>query len=55
MVYSHYFILFFTANLTTFNTPKTNNYGEPIAWVLLMCYMLIGNILLLNLLIAVFG
>nr|XP_047126609.1 transient receptor potential cation channel subfamily M member 1-like isoform X3 [Hydra vulgaris] len=42
-------------NKTRFGTPKTNNYSEPIAWVLLGCYILIANVLLLNLLIANFN
>jgi len=45
----------FTASMTTLNTPKYNNYGATFGWILLAFYMLIANILLLNLLIAVFG
>nr|XP_047126615.1 transient receptor potential cation channel subfamily M member 3 [Hydra vulgaris] len=43
------------ANKTRFGTPQTNNYSEPIAWVLLGCYLLVANVLLLNLLIAIFN
>ena len=41
--------------MTEFETPKINSYGEPIGWLLLAFYMLIANIMMLNLLIAIFG
>lgn len=41
--------------MTRFGYPVLNNYAEPVAWVLLGSYLLIANVLLLNLLIAVFG
>ena len=49
--------LFFDApdNVTTrFGTPKTR-YGEPIAIILLGIYLLTANVVLLNLLIAIFS
>ena len=44
-----------TANLTSFDTPKYNSYGEVVGCVMLVFYMLIANVMLLNLLIAIFG
>ncbi|XP_057292178.1 transient receptor potential cation channel subfamily M member 3-like isoform X1 [Hydractinia symbiolongicarpus] len=40
---------------TRFGTPTINSYAEPIAWTLLGAYLLIANVLLLNLLIAIFN
>ncbi|XP_047126597.1 transient receptor potential cation channel subfamily M member 3 isoform X2 [Hydra vulgaris] len=42
-------------NKTRFGTDMTNNYAEPIVWILLGAYLLIANVLLLNLLIAIFN
>uniref|UniRef100_A0A7M5V598 Ion transport domain-containing protein n=1 Tax=Clytia hemisphaerica TaxID=252671 RepID=A0A7M5V598_9CNID len=43
------------ANQTSFNTYKYNDYGEYVGWAFMIIYLLVANILLLNLLIAVFG
>ncbi|XP_066935830.1 transient receptor potential cation channel subfamily M member-like 2 [Clytia hemisphaerica] len=40
---------------TRFGTDVINSYAEPISWVMLALYLLIANVLLLNLLIAIFG
>lgn len=41
--------------MTLFGTPVINDYAEGITWVFLGIYLLIANVLLLNLLIAIFG
>lgn len=46
---------FFNLDTTSFGTPKINIYAEPVAWVFLALYLLMANVLLLNLLIAIFG
>ena len=43
------------ANITSFGSQIHNDYAEPLAWVLLAAYLLISNVLLLNLLIAIFN
>ncbi|XP_065684239.1 transient receptor potential cation channel subfamily M member 1 isoform X1 [Hydra vulgaris] len=43
------------SNVTRFGTPEMNNYSEFFAWILLGCYLLVANVLLLNLLIAIFN
>ncbi|XP_012554388.2 transient receptor potential cation channel subfamily M member 1 isoform X1 [Hydra vulgaris] len=43
------------SNTTRFGTEFHNKYAEPLAWVLLGFYLLIANVLLLNLLIAIFN
>eukprot|EP00794_Sanderia_malayensis_P009473 gene9473-10461_t len=45
----------FSKTRTYFDTTKYNQYSEPIVSVLMALYMLVANILLLNLLIAVFN
>ncbi|XP_066912898.1 transient receptor potential cation channel subfamily M member-like 2 isoform X3 [Clytia hemisphaerica] len=40
---------------TRFGTDVINSYAEPISWIMLALYLLIANVLLLNLLIAIFG
>ena len=40
---------------TWFGTEKRNKYAEPIAFLYMAIYLLIANVLLLNLLIAIFG
>lgn len=42
-------------NTTSFGTPRISNHAEPAAWVFLALYLLVVNVLLLNLLIAIFG
>ena len=49
------FFIYFIANLTSFDSPKFDDYVEPIGWVMLIGYMLIANVMMLNLLIAIFG
>eukprot|EP00794_Sanderia_malayensis_P009478 gene9478-10468_t len=44
-----------TGSKTLFNTKKYNAYAEPIVSILMAFYMLVANILLLNLLIAIFN
>ncbi|XP_066918519.1 transient receptor potential cation channel subfamily M member-like 2 [Clytia hemisphaerica] len=45
----------FSDSNTVFNTPKRLGYENTIGLIMLALYMLIGNVLLLNLLIAIFG
>ena len=45
----------FVVDTTSFGTSKINNYAESVAWVFLSIYLLVANVLLLNLLIAIFG
>ena len=54
-IYGEYFIDAPEDGKTWFGTKKTNDYAEPIAFVYLAVYLLIANVLLLNLLIAIFG
>ena len=55
-IYGQYFIDTPSDNKTTwFGTTKRNEYAEPITFIYLMIYLLIANVLLLNLLIAIFG
>lgn len=44
-----------TNTTTSFGTPVESSYGEAIAWVLLGIYMIVSNVLLLNIIIAVFN
>eukprot|EP00794_Sanderia_malayensis_P009475 gene9475-10465_t len=44
-----------SSTTTLFDTKKYNQYSEPIVSVLMALYMLVANILLLNLLIAIFN
>jgi len=44
-----------SAGVTRFGSPTINDYAEPITWIFLGLYLLIANVLLLNLLIAIFG
>ena len=48
-------MVFVCLDTTSFGTPKINTYAEPVAWVFLALYLLVANVLLLNLLIAIFG
>ncbi|XP_065060312.1 transient receptor potential cation channel subfamily M member 6-like isoform X1 [Rhopilema esculentum] len=45
----------YSNNLTYFGTTKHNDYSEPAVSLLMAFYLLIANILLLNLLIAIFN
>eukprot|EP00794_Sanderia_malayensis_P009474 gene9474-10463_t len=45
----------YSGTTTVFDTKKYNQYSEPIVSVLMALYMLVANILLLNLLIAIFN
>jgi len=57
-VYGELFIekdLLFSANSTYFGTKKHSNVSEPVVSLLMAFYLLIANILLLNLLIAIFN
>ena len=42
-------------NMTHYGTPKVNEYAEYIVWLLQIFYLILTNILLLNVIIAVFN
>ncbi|XP_066936674.1 transient receptor potential cation channel subfamily M member 4-like [Clytia hemisphaerica] len=44
-----------TAGITAWGKPRYSDHGEYVGWVYLIIYLLVGNVLILNLLIAVFG
>ena len=54
-IHGEYFLNDPEENKTRFGTKKINDYAEPIAFLYLAAYLLVANVLLLNLLIAVFG
>ena len=54
-IHGEYFLDDPEINTTVFGTPKRNSYAEPIALIYLAVYLLIANILLLNLLVAIFN
>ena len=41
-------------NSTAFNTPRNDEFGGTLVTVIMALYLLVANILLLNLLIAIF-
>lgn len=54
-IFGEYFIDDRTNTTTLFGTDLHNNYAESLAFVYLIVYLLIANVLLLNVLIAIFN
>lgn len=54
--FSLYFLFVFVEgqNSTAFNTPRFDEFGGTLVTVIMALYLLVANILLLNLLIAIF-
>lgn len=56
--FSLYFLFVFVfaegQNSTAFNTPRFDEFGGTLVTVIMALYLLVANILLLNLLIAIF-